>query len=171
MVVQGFTWYYFSGIRNTISRVQDAIAYLDQARDTLSKRKPPSQVLWLLRRAVKSYVAFPGSDFVVDQVFDAVGDNVDAHADEANALIATAYTRIRDIIQQDGKQHAVLILGVLRDLMKQLQPKSLELKQQMAERFEVEKNRATDGWATATTAAKEKIQESKLFNQIQQQKV
>jgi hypothetical protein len=90
VVVQGYTWYYFSGIRNTINRIQDPIVYLDQARDTLSKRKPPSQVLWLLRRAVKSYVAFPGSNFVVDQVFDAVDDKIDAHADEANDLIATA---------------------------------------------------------------------------------
>jgi hypothetical protein len=171
VVVQGYTWYYFSGVRKTVNRIQDAIVYLDQARDTLSKRKPPSQVLWFLRRAVKSYVAFPGSNFVVDQVFDVVGDNVDAHADEANALIATAYTQIRDIMQQDGKQHVVQILGVLRNLMKQLQPKSLELKQQTAERYEVEKKRATDGWATAISVTKAKIQESKIFDQIQQKKV
>ena len=172
VVVQGYTWYYFSGIRKTINRIQDAIVYLDQARDTLSKRKPPSQVLWLLRRAVKSYVAFPGSNFVVDQVFDAVDDKVDAHADEANAFIATAYTQIRDLVQQDeGKQHVVQILGVLRKLMKQLQPQSLEVKRQMAEKYEVEKKRATDGLASATTVAKAKIQDSKLFDQLQQQKV
>ena len=172
VVVQGYTWYHFSGLRKTINRIQDAIVYLDQARDTLSKRKPPSEVLWFLRRAVKSYVAFPGSNFVVDQVFDAVDDKVDAHADEANALIATAYTQIRDLILQDGgKQHAVQILKVLRNLMKQLQPKSLELKEQMAEKFEVEKNRATDTLATAVAVTKAKIQDSKLFDQLQQQKV
>ena len=163
VVVQGYAWYHFSGARKIVVRAQEAIAYLDQVRDNIAKRKPPSEVLWLLRRAVKSYVAFPGSNFVVDQVFDAVDDKVDAHADEANALIATAYTQIRDLIQQDGKQHAVLMLGILRNLMKQLQPKSLELKEQMAERYEVGKQRATDGLATATTAAKTKLQDSKLF--------
>ena len=166
VVIQGYTWYYFSGLRKTINRIQDAIVYLDQARDTLSERKPPSQVLWFLRRAVKSYVAFPGSNFVVDQVFDAVDDKVDAHADEANALIATAYTQIRDLMLQDGgKQHAVRILGVLRNLMKQLQPKSLELKEQMAGKFEVGKKRATDSLATVTAVTKAKIQDSKLFDQ------
>jgi hypothetical protein len=101
----------------------------------------------------------------VDQVFDAVDGQVDAHADEANALIATAYTQIRDLVQQDGKQHAILILGILRNLTKQLQPKSLELKEQMAERYEVEKKRATDGLSTATTAVRAKLQDSKLFQQ------
>jgi hypothetical protein len=164
-VVQGYTWYHFSGVRKTVARVQDAISYLDQARDNLAKRKPPSEVLWFLRRAVKSYVAFPGSNFVVDQVFDAVDNRVDAHADEANALIATAYTQIRDLVQQDGKQHAVRILGILRNLTKQLQPQSLEFKEQMAERYEVEKNRATDGLATTITAARAKLQDSKLLQQ------
>jgi hypothetical protein len=163
VVIQGYAWYHFSGARKLVVRVQEAIAYLDQARDNLAKRKPPSEVLWFLRRAVKSYVAFPGSNFVVDQIFDAVDDKVDAHGDEANALIATAYTQIRDLIQQDGKQHAVQVLGILRNLTKQLQPKSLELKEQMAERYEVEKKRATDGFATATTVAKTKLQDSKLF--------
>jgi hypothetical protein len=37
----------------------------------------------------------------VDQVFDVVDDKIDAHAVEANALIATAYTQVRDIIQRD----------------------------------------------------------------------
>ena len=171
MVVQGYTWYYFSGASKIINRIQEAVVYLDQARDNLAKHKPPSQVLWFLRRAVKSYVAFPGSNFVVDQVFDAVDDKVDAHADEANALIATAYTQIRELIQQDGKQHAVQILGVLRNLMKELQPKSLALKEQMAERYEVGKERAADGLATITTVAKAKIQDSKLFDQLEQRKV
>jgi hypothetical protein len=165
VVVQGYTWYYFSGVRKIVARVQEAIAYLDQAGDNLAKRKPPSEVLWFLRRAVKSYAAFPGSNFVVDQIFDAVDDKVDAHGDEANALIATAYTQIRDLIQQDGKQHAVQVLGILRNLMKQLQPKSLELKEQMAERYGVEKRRATDGSATAITVAKTKLQDSNLFQQ------
>ena len=164
-VVQGYAWYHFSGARKIVARVQEAIAYLDQARDNLAKRKPPSEVLWFLRRAVKSYVAFPGSNFIVDQVFDAVDDKVDAHADEANALIATAYTEIRNLVEQDGKQHAVLILGVLRNLMKQLQPKSLELREQVAEGYEIGKKRATDGLATATAVAKAKIQDSKLFQQ------
>ena len=67
---------------------------------------------------------------MVDQIFDAVDSKVDAHADEANALIATACTQIRDLMQQDGgKVHAVQILGVLRNLTKELQPKGLELKQ------------------------------------------
>lgn len=168
MVVQGYTWYYFSGARKIVNRIQEAIVYLDQAHDNLSKHKPPSQVLWFLRRAVKSYVAFPGSNFVVDQVFDAVDDKVDAHADEVNALIATAYTQIRDIIQKDeGKQHAFQILEVLRNLMKQLQPKSLALKQRVTERYEVEKKRATDGLAGATAVTKAKIQDSKLFGQLQ----
>ena len=165
VVVQGYSWYYFSGARKIVNRIQEAIVYLDQARDNLAKRKPPSEVLWFLRRAVKSYVAFPGSNFIVDQVFDAVDDKVDAHADEANALIATAYTEIRNLVEQDGKQHAVLILGVLRNLMKQLQPKSLELREQVAEGYEVGKKRATDGLATATAVAKAKIQDSKLFQQ------
>lgn len=164
-VVQGYTWYHFSGARKIVNRVQDAIVYLDQVRDNLAKRKSPSEVLWFLRQAVKSYVAFPGSNFVVDQVFDAVDDKVDAHTDEANALIATAYTQIRDVIQQDGKQHAVLILGILRNLMGQLQPQSLELKEQMTVRYEVEKKRATDGFATAVAVAKTKLQDSKLFQQ------
>ena len=163
VVVQGYSWYYFSGARKIVARIQEAIVYLDQARDKLAKRKPPSEVLWFLRRAVKSYVAFPGSDFVVDQVFDAVDDKVDAHADGANALIATAYNQISDLIQQDGKQHAVQILGILRNLMKQLQPKSLELKEQVAVRYEVEKKRTTDGLATAMGLAKAKIQDSNLF--------
>jgi len=162
----GYTWYYFSGARKIINRIQDAIGYLDQARDKLSKRKPPSEVLWLLRRAVKSYIAFPGSNFVVDQVFDVVDDNVDAHGDEANALIATAYTQIRDLIQQDGKQHAIQILGVLRNLTTQLQPNNLELKQQMAEKYEVGKKRVNDGLAAATAVTKAKIQDSKLFDQL-----
>lgn len=165
MVVQGYTWYYLSGVRKIVVRVQEAIVYLDQARDNLAKRKPPSEVLWLLRRAVKSYVAFPGSNFVVDQVFDVVDDRVDAHGDEANALIATASTQIRDLIQQDGKQHAVLVLGILRDLMKQLQPNSLELKEQMADRYEVGKKRATDGLTAATAVVKTKLQDSKFFQQ------
>ena len=163
VVVQGYTWYHFSGVRSLVVRVQNAIVYLDQARDNLAKRKPPSEVLWFLRRAVKSYVTFPGSNFVVDQVFDAVDDKVDAHGDEANALIATACTQIRDLIQQDGKQHAFLVLEILRNLMKQLQPKSLELKEQMAERYGVEKKRATDGLATAVTVSRAKLQDLKLF--------
>jgi len=161
----GYAWYHFSGARKVVARVQEAIVYLDKARDNLAKRKPPSEVLWFLRRAVKTYVAFPGSNFVVDQVFDAVDDKVDAHGDEANALIATAYTQIRDLIQQDGKEHAGQVLKILRNLMKELQPKSLELKEQMAERYEVGKKRATDGLATSAAAAKTKIQDSKLFQQ------
>jgi len=162
----GYLLYYFSGVRKTINRIQDALGYLDQARDKLSKRKPPSEVLWFLRQAVKSYVAFPGSNFVVDQVFNAVDDKVDAHADEANALIATACNQIRDLIQQDGKQHAVQILGILRDLTKQLQPNSMELKQQMAEKFEVGKNKVKDGLTAATAVTKAKIQDSKLFDHL-----
>jgi len=167
----GYAWYYFSGLRKIINRIQDAIVFLDQARDNLSKHKPPSEVLWFLRRAVKSYVAFPGSNFVVDQIFDAVDDKVDAHADEANALIATASTQIRDIIQQDGDksvmQHSAKILGVLRNLMKQLQPKSLELKE-MAEKYEVRK-KVDDGWVAATAGldvTKEKAHD--LKSQLQQ---
>ena len=171
LVVQGYTWYYFSGARKIVNRIQDAVIYLDQARDKLDKRKPPSEVLWFLRRAVKTYVAFPGSNFVVDQVFDVVDDKVDAHGDEANALIATAYTQISDLMLQDGKQHAVQILEISGNLMKQLQPKSLEIKQRMAERYEVEKTRASESLATATAVAKAKVQDSKLFDQLQQRKV
>jgi len=146
----GYTWYHFSGVRKTVDRIQAAIVFLDQARDNLSKRKQPSQVLWFLRSAVKSYLTFPGSNFVVDQIFDAVDSKVDAHADEANALIATAYTQIRDLIQQDGgKIHTVQILGVLRNLTKELQPKGLELKQM-----------ANEGFAAATAATKAKIRDS-----------
>lgn len=166
MVVQGYTWYYFSGLRKAINRIQEALVYLDQVRDRLSQQKPPSQVLLLLRRAVKSYVAFPGSNFVVDQVFDAVDDKVDAHGDEANALIATAYTQIRELIQQDGGK--LEILRVLQNLTKQLQPNSLELKE-MAEKYEVKK-RLDDGLTAATAAiavAKAKLQDSKVFGQLQ----
>ena len=166
MVVQGYTWYYFSGLRKAINRIQEALVYLDQVRDRLSQQKPPSQVLLLLRRAVKSYVAFPGSNFVVDQVFDAVDDKVDAHGDEANALIATAYTQIRELIQQDGGK--LEILRVLQNLTKQLQPNSLELKE-MAEKYEVKK-RLDDGLTAATAAiavAKAKLQDSKVFSQLQ----
>jgi len=146
----GYTWYHFSGVRKTVDRIQEAILFLDQARDNLSTRKQPSQVLWFLRWAVKSYLTFPGSNFVVDQIFDAVDSKVDAHADEANALIATACTQIRDLIQQDGgKVHTVQILGVLRNLMKELQPKGLELKQT-----------ANEGFAAATAATKAKIRDS-----------
>ena len=162
MVVQGYTWYYFSGVRKTINRIQDAIVYLDQAQDKLSERKPPSQVLWLLRRAVKSYIAFPGSNFVVDQIFDVVDDKVDAHGDEANALIATAYTQVRDLIQQDGGK--VQILEVVRNLTKQLQSKKLGLKE-IAEKYEVDK-RVNNGLAAAT-AATAKIQDSKVYSQLQ----
>lgn len=168
MIVQGYAWYYFSGVRKTVDRIQEAIFYLDQARDNLSKRKLPSQVLWLLRRAVKSYLAFPGSNFVVDQVFDAVDDKVDAHADEANALIATAYTQIRDLIQQDGgkhvTQHTVQILGVLRNLKKQLQSEGLAEKYEVKERV----NEASTAAAALLDVTKAKIQDSKLFGQLQQ---
>jgi len=146
----GYTWYHFSGVRKTVDRIQGAIVFLDQARDNLAKRKQPSQVLWFLRWAVKTYLSFPGSNFVVDQMFDAVDSKVDAHADEANALIATAYTQIRDLIQQDGgKIHTAQILGVLRNLTKELQPKGLELKQ-----------KANEGFAAATAATKAKIRDS-----------
>jgi len=162
----GYTWYYFSGVRKTVDRIQGAILYLDQARDNLSKQNKPSRVLWLLRQAVKSYLAFPGSNFVVDQVFDVVDSQVDAHADKANAVIATAYTQIRDLIQDRGKTHTVQVLAVLRNLMKELQPKGLELKE-MAEKYEVER-RVNEGFAAATTVTKAKIQDSRLFSQLQQ---
>jgi len=83
--------------------------------------------------------------------FDNIDDAVDTHADEANAIITTAYTKIRDIIQQDGgkrvTQHTFQILGVMQDLVKQLQPTSLELRQ-IAEKYEVEK-RVNEGMAAA----------------------
>jgi hypothetical protein len=172
VIVQGYAWYYFSGVSKVIDRIHQAIFYLDQARDNISKGKLPSQTLWLLRQAAKSYLAFPGSNFVVDQIFDAVDDKVDAHADEANALIATAYSQICDLIQQDGGKSDATYrsgLGVLRNLTKQLQPKSLELKQ-MAEKYEVER-RVNEGFAATVAladATKAKVQDSKLFNQLQQ---
>ena len=173
MIVQGYAWYHFSGVGKLVDRIQQAILYLDQARDNISKGKLPSQTLWFLRRAAKAYLAFPGSNFVVDQIFDAVDDKVDAHADEANALIATAYTQIHDLIQQDGgksvTQHTAQVLGVLRNLTKQLQPKNLELKQ-MAEKYEVER-RVNEGFAATAAladATKTKVQDSKLFNQLHQ---
>lgn len=168
VLVQGYTWYYFSSVKKVVDRIQETLAYLEQARDNLSKGNLPSQALWFLLQATKSYVAFPGSDYVLDKVFDALRDSVDAHADEANARIAKAYTQIRDIIQQDGEkhvaQHTAQIMGIMRDLKKELQPSALALRE-VAEKHEVKK-RIDEGLA----ATKAIIQDSKgRFGQLRQQ--
>ncbi|KAF8813665.1 hypothetical protein BYT27DRAFT_7180416 [Phlegmacium glaucopus] len=162
ILAAGYTWYHFSGVKKIVDRIQETKFYLDQARDNLSKGKLPSQTLGFLREAVKAYLAFPGSNFVVDKAFDVVDGAVDAHADEANAIIATAYTKIRDLIQQGGDKHVtqrtVQILSLLRDLREQLQPASLELRQRV-EKYEVKKrvNEALAAAATLGAATMEKI--------------
>jgi len=168
IVATGYTWYYFSSVKKVVDRIQETLVYLEQARDNLSKGNLPSQALWFLLQAIKCYVAFPGSDYIVDKVFDTLRDPVDAHADQANAYIAKAYTQIRDIIQQDGEKHVVQhtaqIMGIMGDLTKELQPSALALTQ-MAEKYEVKK-RVNEGLA-ATRAI---IQDSKgRFDQLRQQ--
>ena len=55
---------------------------------------------------------------MIDKAFDLVDDAIDAHVDEANAVITRAVTKIRDLIQEDGRkfvtQHTFRILRAIK---------------------------------------------------------
>ena len=87
---KGYVWYINSGFKRAVDTVKPTLGFLTDTSAELGK-KAPSHVLSHLRQACKAYLAhLPGSGLLIDRGFDALDDVVDAHADEANAIIGAA---------------------------------------------------------------------------------
>ena len=139
--------YHYTGLKKAVDTFGPAVGYLTQARDRLATDKIPSHALNYLREAAKAYVAYiPGAGFLVDRTFDRLDETVDAHAEEANAIIGQAYTDIVQIVQQGGNRHETFsvleILSVCRRLVKELGALGLKAGQPLAERLELDKKMA-----------------------------
>ncbi|KDR75351.1 hypothetical protein GALMADRAFT_249397 [Galerina marginata CBS 339.88] len=152
ILVAGYAFYHFSGAKKAVDTFKPAMFFLGQTREKLAK-EAPSQALAYLRQAAKAYVAFlPGAGFVVDRGFDALGDVVDAHADEANAITKKAYDEILEVVSKDGNDHstssAVQIITITRRLVRELTALGLKAGKPVSEKLELER-RASDVGAAA----------------------
>ena len=155
-LLEGYAFYHYSGMKQTVDTFNPAMRSLGQAGDQLNKNGDPSLILALLRQAAKANVAFfPGAGILVDIIFDAIDQAVDTHATEANVILNKAlnkaYVDILRVIKKAGDEHrmgsAVDILVIARNLLKDMKALGIEV--------EIEKHASTI--RTAATSALDEI--------------
>ncbi|PPQ89503.1 hypothetical protein CVT25_012175 [Psilocybe cyanescens] len=149
IVLTGYAYYHYSGAKKVVDNVQPAMAWLGQTRENLAK-DAPAQALKYLREAAKAYVgSIPFAGFLLDKAFDAIGDVVQPHSEEANAIIWRAYEDISTIIQEKGNEHrtdgAWRIVSVTRRLLNELTALGLKAGQPLSDKLELERRAANAG--------------------------
>lgn len=137
-----------------VDSVKPATALLGQSRENLTK-EAQGHALQYLREAAKVYVAtIPFAGLLVDKAFDAMGDLVLPHSEEATAIIWRAYDDISAIIQEKGNEHrtdgAWRIISVTRRLLKELTALGFKAGQPISDKLELER-RAADARVRAST--------------------
>ncbi|KJA27659.1 hypothetical protein HYPSUDRAFT_197842 [Hypholoma sublateritium FD-334 SS-4] len=140
---KGYIWYINSDFKRAVDTVKPALGFLTDTRTELGK-KAPSHVLSHLRQACKAYLAhLPGSGLLIDRGFDALDDVVDAHADEANAIIGAAAADVLVVVQRDGNEcgtgAVVDVVRIMRRLLGDLQALGAKAGAPLAERLELER--------------------------------
>jgi dissimilatory sulfite reductase (desulfoviridin) alpha/beta subunit len=89
-------------MRNAVNTAQVTLAEINQARDKIKNvKEKPSDALYLLRIAAKSYVqGIPFAQWGVDKAFDSVEATIDAHRDEAKVIIEDLSRRMGDVVEK-----------------------------------------------------------------------
>jgi HPt (histidine-containing phosphotransfer) domain-containing protein len=153
--MKGYAWYRYSGLHHLVERFKPAALFLAKTRSELGA-EAPTHVLRHFRAACKAYLAhLPGAGFLVDRAFDSIDDAVDAHAQEANAIIATACHKVSMIVARkrdapDGNS-AVEIMSIARQLAKDLGALGVKAGQPLAQNLDLE-NRSAQLKAASTAA-------------------
>ncbi|KAF8198032.1 hypothetical protein BJ912DRAFT_952845 [Pholiota molesta] len=174
IVGAGYAWYRYSGLHHFVERFKPAALFLAKTRSELGA-EAPTHVLRHFRAACKAYLAhLPGAGFLVDRAFDSIDDAVDAHAQEANAIIATACHKVSMIVARkrdapDGNS-AVEIMSIARQLAKDLGALgNLDLENTSTAAFDMAKSKSAEvsqKLAGATEKAKDIVQNSNASETI-----
>ena len=135
--------------------VKPTLGFLTDTSAELGK-KAPSHVLSHLRQACKAYLAFlPFSGLLLDRGFDALDEIVDAHANQANAIIGAAAADVLAVVQRDGNKHGtgavVDIWRIMRRLLEDLRTLGEKAGAPLAEQLQLER-RAEEFKATSAVA-------------------
>uniref|UniRef100_A0A0W0FE72 Uncharacterized protein n=1 Tax=Moniliophthora roreri TaxID=221103 RepID=A0A0W0FE72_MONRR len=99
-LVVGYAYYHLSGIKNAIDTAKQAKQYLIQTRESVIQRHPNEAVEYL-RKAAKSYATLvPGSNLVIDRIFNSIDAIVEEHQEEASEILLQAQVKIQEIIKR-----------------------------------------------------------------------
>lgn len=108
MLLSGYTYYHFSGVKTAVQTAQSAQDYIrdtsNRVASTVSEHaKNPSKALQKLRQVAHSYVALiPGAEAWVDSTFDVFDKVAETHGDEADRIASEAYAEIEKVIKDKG---------------------------------------------------------------------
>ncbi|KAF8070319.1 hypothetical protein FPV67DRAFT_1779711 [Lyophyllum atratum] len=123
VIVAGYTWYHFSPLRQVVETTKRTKAYVEEAKQSLSKRLP-TRAAEYLRKISKAYVAgIPGAEILVDSAFDSLEEVAEANSEEANAMANKTLEEIQRIVDnnKEGPQAALELMAVLRQRLGELQ--------------------------------------------------
>ncbi|KAI0829630.1 hypothetical protein BC628DRAFT_1408486 [Trametes gibbosa] len=128
VLLGGYTYYQFSGIKKAVDASQAASGYYQQAKAAIAEKAPnnPNEALTYLRDVARSYlVVIPGVRPHVDAAFDTIDELRESHGDEVNRIVADGYEEVRVIVQDSGSgmdvATAMKIYDVLRKRSAQLE--------------------------------------------------
>ncbi|KAH9847623.1 hypothetical protein C2E23DRAFT_741369 [Lenzites betulinus] len=128
VLLGGYTYYQFSGIKKAVDASQTAATYYQQAKTAIAEKAPnnPNEALDYLRDVARSYlVVIPGVRPHVDAAFDTIDELRESHGDDVNRIVADGYEEVRVIVQDSGSgvdvATAMKIYDVLRKRSAQLE--------------------------------------------------
>jgi hypothetical protein len=133
----GYTFYHWSGLKTAMDAIHHPIEFYRQYRNAQkaqmesgkgingAQMETSAQILLVLRDLTKLYVApIPGASGLVDLAFNEIEKVVDAHKDEARAILITTFNEVKAAVKargEDSKGAGWDILAILRDRLGQIQ--------------------------------------------------
>ncbi|OJT01839.1 hypothetical protein TRAPUB_7704 [Trametes pubescens] len=105
VLLGGYTWYHFSGVKTAVSASQTATKYYQDTKAAIAEKAPknPNEALEYLRGVARSYlVLIPGARPHVDAAFDTIDELRESHGDEVNRIVSDGYEEVRKIVQASG---------------------------------------------------------------------
>lgn len=119
----GYALYHWSGLSIVVDGIRRVTGKSERKSD--AQNETTLQLFSALRMLAKSYVAtVPGAGILVDVAFDQVEGIVDAHQEEARAILKTAMEDIQIAVKAHGKNSKAAawdVLIILRDKLGQIQ--------------------------------------------------
>lgn len=128
MVLAGYTYYHFSGLKKLADTGTQAKEYYQQTKQTIQEKAPKSanEALNFLRSTAKSYAGLvPGASGVIDHTFDTLDSLRESHGDEVNKVVNETYDEIQKVVKSSKNgadlETGLKIFAVLKKASGQLQ--------------------------------------------------
>jgi type I site-specific restriction-modification system R (restriction) subunit len=109
VLVAGYGWYHFSGVKTAVQTAKTAKGYVDygseQLKASLSAATPDSadDVISKLKEVANSYAGWvPGGKAFVDKSFKDLEAIQEKHGDEVNKIVKATYEELREVSQKKG---------------------------------------------------------------------